>query len=96
MTFDISESDDIDKVRSSWKNSFLAVVKEHVPTKTVNDTYSLPWIDKEVRHHIRKKYLALRKYRQNRTENRLKQKLRELSNAVKYLIKKHCQYLEKV
>ena len=45
LTFDISESDDIDKVWSSWKNSFLAVVKEHVPTKTVNDTYSLPWID---------------------------------------------------
>ncbi len=49
-----------------------------------------------MRHLIRKKYSALRKYRQCRSEHR-KSKLRELSQAVKNLIKtKHCQYLHKI
>ena len=96
ITLNISETDDIDKVWSSWKTSFLTAINAHVLTKTVKDTYSSPWIDKEVLHHIRKKCLALKKYRQNKTENR-KRKLRELSNTVKCIVKKkHCQYLNKV
>jgi hypothetical protein len=48
---------------------FLNIIK-FIPIKTVKDTNSPPWIDEEVRFHIRKKYLALKKYRQCRTDYR--------------------------
>ena len=67
-----------------------------MPTKTVNDTNSPPWIDSEVRHHIRKKYGALRKYRLNKSDDN-KLKLRSLSQHVKYLVRrKHRLNLEKI
>jgi hypothetical protein len=59
-----------------WKNWFFNAVHKFIPTKTVKDTYSAPWIDGEVRLYIRKKYVALKKYRQCRTDHR-KRKLRE-------------------
>ncbi len=62
----------------------------------IKDTNSPPWIDNEVRHFIRKKYLALKKYRQNKSETR-KRRLRELSRVVKSLVKrKHKEYLNKI
>ena len=55
-----------------------------------------PWIDRDVKHMIKKKYTALRQYRQKRTEGR-KRKLRQLTQETKDLIKqKRHQYLEKV
>ena len=94
--FQIAASEDIDEYWSNWKDLFLSAVKDHVPTKTVRDTNSPPWIVGEVRHLIRKKYAALRKYRQHRTEER-KQKLRALSQNLKYVIRcKHHQYLAKI
>ena len=94
--FQIAASEDIDEYWSNWKDLFLSAVKDHVPTKTVRDTNSPPWIDGEVRHLIRKKYTALKKYRQHKTEER-KQKLRALSQNLKYVIRcKHHQYLAKI
>ncbi|CAB4026825.1 Hypothetical predicted protein, partial [Paramuricea clavata] len=96
ITFDVNTTNDIDKLWSCWKKSFLDAVNNHIPTKTIKDTNSLPWVDKEVRHLIRKKYSALKRYRQNKCETR-KQKLRGLSDAVKSLIKKkHREYLRKI
>lgn len=94
--FQIAASEDIDEYWSNWKDLFLSAVKDHVPTKTVRDTNSPPWIDGEVRHLIRKTYAAFRKYRQHKTEER-KQKLRALSQNLKYVIRcKHHQYLAKI
>ena len=78
IPFQIAASENIDEHWSNWKDLFLSAVKDHVPTKTVHDTNSPPWIDGEVRHLIQKKYAALKKYRQHKTEER-KQKLRALS-----------------
>ena len=95
MKFDVNSTNDIDKLWSCWKKSFFDAVNNHIPTKTIKDTNSLPWVDKEVRHLIRKKYSALKRYRQNKCETR-KQKLRGLSDAVKSLIKKkHREYLSR-
>ena len=60
------------------------------------DTNTPPWIDREVKHLINKKYTALRQYRLKRTEER-KRKLRKLTQETKNLIKlKRQRYLEKV
>ena len=57
---------------------------------------SPPWIDKEVRVLIRKKYNALKKYRMNRSIIR-KRKLRSITQQTKLLIRrKHLEHLAKI
>ena len=93
---EIALSGDLDESWSLWKDLFLSAVDHCIPTKTVKDTNSPPWIDSEVRHHICKKYGALRKYRLNKSDDN-KLKLCSLSQHVKYLVRrKHRLYLEKI
>ena len=93
---DMSHSDDVDIYWSQWKDLFLATVAECVPMKTIRDTNSPPWIDREVKLALRRKYRALRKYRENKTVER-KLKLRSLSNEIKKLVRqKHRDYLLKI
>ena len=93
---DMSHSDDVDIYWSQWKDLFLATVAECVPMKTIRDTNSPPWIDREVKFALRRKYRALRKYRENKTVE-LKLKLRSLSNEIKKLVRqKHRDYLLKI
>ena len=90
------ETNDVDIDWSQWKDLFLGEVQKCVPVKVIQDTNSPPWIDGEVRHIMRKKYRALKKYRDNRTEER-KRKLRSLSNDIKKLVRcKHRNYLYKI
>jgi len=78
-----------------WKDLCLTAVKEHIPIKTVGDKNSPLWIDDEVRHLIRKKCAALKKFRLNKSPKR-KLKLRKLSQNIKYHVRsKHRQYLAK-
>ena len=96
VPFEIAASADINEFWDNWKALFLSAVKDHIPIKTVRDTNSPPWIDTEVRHWIRKKYTALKKFRLNKTPER-KQKLRILSQTVKVLVRtKHQRYLTKI
>ncbi|KAL9962114.1 hypothetical protein ACROYT_G031188 [Oculina patagonica] len=93
---DMSHSDDVDIYWSQWKDLFLATVAECVPMKTIRDTNSPPWIDREVKLALRRKYRALRKYRENKTVER-KLKLGSLSNEIKKLVRqKHHDYLLKI
>ncbi|CAB3986139.1 Hypothetical predicted protein [Paramuricea clavata] len=92
-TFEDMPSENIDHHRKEW---FLTHVKNSIPVKVVTDTNSPPWIDGDVRHLLRKKYAALKRFRQSRTSAR-KQKQRTLSQSVKYLVRqKHRDYLGKV
>ena len=94
--FNLCVTDDINDHWSAWKDLFLAAVKEHIPTKTITDKNTPPWIDKDVRHLIHKKYTILKKYRQNKSEER-KRKLRVISQNIKTLMKnKHREYLDKI
>ena len=87
---------DIDESWALWKDLFLLAVDQCIPTKSLKDTNSPSWIDSDLRHHIPKKYGALRKYRLNKSDDN-KLKLRSLSQHVKYLVKrKHRLYLEKI
>ena len=65
---EIALSGDVDERWSLWKDLFLSAGDQCIPTKTVKDTNSPPWIEIEVRHHSRKKYGALRKYRLNTSD----------------------------
>ena len=95
-SLDITLTDSIDDCWMQWKDTFLSIVTSFVPIKTIQDTNSPPWIDGEVRHLIRKKYTALRKYRKNKTADR-KIKLRTLCQQIKYAIRaKHKLYLAKI
>ena len=92
----ITPTRDIDNYWEQWKATFLNAVKNFVPVRTVKDNNSPPWIDKEVRVLIRKKYTALKKYRMNRSAAR-KRKLRSLTHQTKRLIRtKHQEYLAKL
>ena len=96
LPFEVAASADVNEHWSNWKDLFLTAVKEHIPIKTVGDKNSPPWIDGEVRHLIRKKYAALKKFRLNKSPER-KLKLRKLSQNIKYLLRsKHRQYLAKI
>ena len=96
VPFENAFSDDIVQYWSDWKDLFLTAVNKFVPVKTIKDINSPQWIDGEVRQLVRKKYAALKKFRQNRSIIR-KQKLRCISQNIKSLIrKKHREYLERV
>ena len=85
VPFDIPLSEEnIDLVCKNWKDLFLATVDKFVPTKVIKDCNSPPWIDGEVRHMIRKKYDALRRYRHKKSVDR-KRKLRLISQKIKYM-----------
>ena len=71
-TLDIPLSDSINISWSRWKDLFLAAVEKCIPVKVIKDTNSPPWIDGEIRHLMRKKYRALKKYRKTRSEERKK------------------------
>ena len=94
--FDGTPPENIDEDWSRWKEWFLIHVDNFIPVKLVMDTNSPPWIDGEVRHFIRKKYAALKKFRQSKSAAR-KHKLRTLSQTIKYLVRrKYREYLAKV
>ena len=58
-----------------------------MPKKTVSDKNTPPWIDREVKYLIKKKYTALRRYRLNQTQRR-KENLLRLTQEVKDMIKR--------
>ena len=59
-------TEEIDQHWICWKEWFLAHVNNFIPKKVVS-CYSPPWFDGKVRHLLRKKYAALKKYRQSKT-----------------------------
>ena len=92
----ISDHSDVDKCWKAWKDLFLEAIDQFVPKRTVVDTNTPPWIDRDVKHMIKNKNTAVRQYRNKRTKGR-KRKLRQLTQKTKDLIKqKRKQYIEKV
>ena len=72
-SLDITLTDSIDECWTQWKEKFLIVHRvQFCPHKnyTEHQPPPPPWIDGEVRHLIRKKYTALRKYHNNKTADR--------------------------
>ena len=46
-TINIAPTNDIDNDWQDWKETFLTAVRKYIPIKTVKDTNSPPWIDRE-------------------------------------------------
>ena len=67
VQFENASSYGIDEYWLKWKDLFLKAVCNFIPVKSIKDTNSFPWIDGDVRHLVRMKYTALKKYRQNRS-----------------------------
>ncbi|CAB4035733.1 Hypothetical predicted protein [Paramuricea clavata] len=92
----VTPTDSINDDWEQWKDTFLTTVRRYIPIRTVKDKNSPPWIDKEVRQLIRKKYKVLKQYRRNKSADR-KRKLRSVTQQIKYLIRsKHRGYLAKI
>ena len=60
----IVDLSDVDEYWEVWKDLFLKTIDQFVPKKTVLDINTPPWIDRDVKHLINKKYTALWQYRQ--------------------------------
>jgi hypothetical protein len=86
----ISDHSDVDKCWKAWKDLFLEAIDQFVPKRTVVDTNTPPWIDRDVKHMIKNKNTAVRQYRNKRTKGR-KRKLRQLTQKTKDLIKQKRQ-----
>ena len=96
LHFGVTDEADIVECWKVCKTYFLTAIDQFFPQKTVLDTNTPLWIDREVKHLINKKYTALRQYRLKQTEER-KGKLRKLTQETKNLIKlKRQRYLENV
>ncbi|CAB3977922.1 Hypothetical predicted protein, partial [Paramuricea clavata] len=92
----VTPTDSINDDWEQWKDTFLTAVRRYIPMRTVKDKNSPPWIDKQVRQLIRKKFKALKQYRRNKSADR-KRKLRSVTQQIKYLIRsKHRGYLAKI
>jgi hypothetical protein len=68
-----------------WKELFLKAAYENIPTKTIKNINSPPWINAEIIHVIQKKETARRKLKSFPTDA-LRNKFRELRAKVKQLI----------
>ena len=68
-----------------WKELFLEAVYKYIPTKTIKNINSPPWINGEVIHAIQKKETVRRKMKSFPTDA-LRRKFKELRSRVKHLI----------
>ena len=59
---EVTFSGNINECWVQWKTQFQEAVDQFIPSKTIVDKNCPRWIDREVRHLIRKKYTALKKY----------------------------------
>ena len=59
----IEPGQDINNCWEQWKNTFLSVVRDYIPTKKIQGRNSPPWINGSIIHEIRKKEAVRRKLR---------------------------------
>ena len=56
----VSCNSGVDACWSNWKSALLAIIDANIPKAGVRDSNTLPWIDKEVRHLLKRKESARR------------------------------------
>lgn len=49
------ESSDIDSIWASWKSQFLYVMSRCIPSRTITVKKSLPWLDADIMHLLKKR-----------------------------------------
>lgn len=76
---------DIDSNWQQWMDLFLSAVADHIPVKTFKRKNTPPWLDKEIKHLLKKKETARRKVRKTGKLN-IHEKFRALRRQAKKLI----------
>ena len=92
LTSTISDSrEDIDTDWERWKKIFLTAVSNFIPQRKLKGRNSLPWIDGNILHKIRKKELIRRKMKKDPFGS-LQRKYKSMRSEVKKLL---CENREK-
>ena len=86
---------DVDSCWLQWKTTLLRLGDLHIPKITIRDAKTPPWIDKVVRHLLKKKESARRAAKEYPDGVRFLEKFRALRKEVKTLINaKQKEYIE--
>ena len=86
--------DDVDDVCYSWEKLHKDILNEFTKTRRAKVmTHKQPWIDRELKKLMNKRYKALLQWQHNRTDSRLRKIYQELRNKVnKSLTKAEANY----
>ena len=75
--------DDVDDVCYTWEKLYKDILNEFTKTRRAKVmTHKHPWIDREIKKLMNKRYKALVQWQQNRTDSRLRKIYQELRNKV--------------
>ena len=77
--------DDVNTSWLEWKDTFLAAVKDYIPTKRIKGRNSPPWINGGIVHALKRKEAVRKKLKKSPTDA-LKNRFRELRTQVKKMI----------
>ena len=79
-------SNDVDTCWRQWKTNLLRLIDSHIPKIKIRDANTPPWIDKEVRHLLKKKETTRRATKKHHDNVRFLEKFSALRKEVKTLI----------
>jgi hypothetical protein len=82
----IDSGEDINNCWEQRKNTFLSVVRNHIPTKKIKGRNSPPWTNGSIIHEIRKKEAVRQKLRSSPSDA-LRAKPKELRTKVKKMVR---------
>ena len=81
--------DDVDDVCYTWEKLYKDILYEFTKTRRAKVmTHKQPWIDRELKKLMNKRYKALLQWQQNRTDGRLRKIYQELRNKVNKSLRK--------
>ncbi|CAB4037892.1 Hypothetical predicted protein [Paramuricea clavata] len=94
----ISDHGDINKDWSEWKDSFLAAVKQFVPTANLKGRKSLPWMNSKILHLIKKKNsLRMKIKRSSSPSDYLRDQFKSLRSTIKRMLRdSRLEYMNKI
>ena len=82
----IDSGEDTNNCWEQWKNTFLSVARNYIPTKKIKGRNSPPWTNGSITHEIRKKEAVRRKPRPSPSDA-LRAKPKELRTKVKKMVR---------
>ena len=81
--------DDVDDVCYTWEKLYKDILNEFTKTRRAKVmTHKHPWIDREIKKLMNKRYKALVQWQKNRTDSRLRKIYQELRNKVNKSLRK--------
>ena len=72
---------DVDESAENWTNTFLSIMEKCIPTATLKKRRLLPWLNNNIRKHMRERNIMFRKAKRTNNINHMR-KFRQLRNKV--------------